>query len=269
MGHSVAVVKVEQNEYDPKKQSTSPYYRTTREDELISLAVQNWQWLDDHDRNGSPSMSRGHVLPAMPEELAGNVAAEKTDRDQNIIIPLISKNDYTIKQKTITVKLNDAEWKQYTKGYGWGVIEKKIEETNPELAGKITHLLRVKPEGSDRYDDRAGWTVRSTVDADTSGGKAKTQYYLVGDKLYKDRKGIKYFDSQAEARAWAVTVMDNDPLINNVSVEARVRREDGSSVVKLTRKVSSATAKFTVSYVHMKTTTPKTDGWLVGFDYHT
>lgn len=271
MGHGQVVVKVEQSEYKPKAASQqSGYWRTTPEDELVSIAIDNWTSRDDCDRNASPSLSRAVVKPPMAEELAYAAANEWTDRDQNIIIPLISKKDYIVKKKTITVKLDDAEWKQYTGPFygGYTVIKNKLEEIAPELVGKISEFKRVVPDGTKQFDKQAGWTVRSTVDADTSGGKAKTQYFLVGDELHKDRRDIKYFDSQAEARAWGVEVMNNNPQINKLSVEARIRREDNSAVVKLTRKVSSAVAKFEVSYIHMKTTTPSRDGWVVGFDYH-
>lgn len=273
MGHAVVAIKVEQNEYKPERvnQRTNPWFRNTMEDELVSIAIDNWTSSDSCDRNGSPSMSRAVVKPAMPIELAESAAYEMTNRDQNIIIPIISAKDYTIKKKTITVKFDDAGWKRYTNGHfgGWSVVEEAIVATNPELKGKITKIAMVRPEGSsERFNVRDGWTVRSTVEADTSGGKAKTKYYLVGDKLHEQRNNIKYFDTQAEARAWGVEVMNNDPLINNVSVKAKIQREDDTDLVKLTRKVSSATAKFEVSFYQMKTSTPKHDGWVVGFDYH-
>lgn len=272
MGHTVVVIKVEKDAYKPERlQQNRGYYRNTMEDELVSIAIDEWTYSDSCDRNGSPSMSRGIIKPAMPIELAEAAAYKMTDRDQNIIIPIISTKDYTIKKKTISVKFDDAEWKRYTTGHfgGWDVIQAKIETTNPELKGKITGLSMVRPDGApEKFKVRDGWNVRSTVEADTSGGKAKTQYFIVGSGLHEDRPNIKYFDTQAEARAWGIEVMGRDPLINNISIKAKIQREDGTDLVKLTRKVSTATAKFEVSYFQMKTTTPRHDGWMVGFDYH-
>lgn len=274
MSHEVAVVKVEQDRFNPANvhRNRTSYFRNTVEDELVSIAISDWTNSDSCDRNGSPSMARAILKPAMAEELATNAAYAMTNRDQNIIIPLVSKKDYTIKKKTIAVKLDDEGWKKYTSHTfgGWETLQAAIEESNPELKGKITAISMVRPEGFTglRFDVRKGWNVRSTVSADTSGGKAKTQYYLVGDNLHENRRDIKYFDTQAEARAWGIELMNTDPLINRVNVRAKIQREDNTDLVKLVRKVSSATAKFDVSFVHMKTPTPKTEGWIVGFDYH-
>jgi hypothetical protein len=150
----------------------------------------------------------------------------------------------------------------------WGFLEKKVEQLMPELAGKISNA-RLDTGDIKFYNSVIPfWNVRSTVEADTSGGKTKTVYTLLVDNSPRNSPSDEY-PTQAAARAAGVKILTENIAVTNVEVKAKIVREDNTSLVKLSRKVSSASAKVIVEYIKMKTETPRTDGWMVAFSYHT
>jgi hypothetical protein len=235
---------------------------------IVSAAVDLWRQ-GDYDRNGNPYAGNPIMLEPKAIEMLNDFESYPTkSRDDSPIVPLIDKRDYEVKTKTITVKLDDAEWKEYIGGQKWGFLEKKVAQLLPELAGKISNAKLDTGDVKYYNDVTPYWNVRSTVEADTSGGKAKTIYtLLVNGSAHRSPK--EEFPTQAAARAAGVKLFNENTAVTTVDVQAKVVREDNTSLVKLTRKVSSASAKVIVEYIKLKTETPRTDGWMVAFSYHT
>lgn len=269
MGHETATIRVRPDELpEPlKPSSNSGFYavRDNLEDRILRAALDEWRMEaggGDSPRCGTPVM-----LSSEAEELAFDKAEEyvrKNRTEVTAIVPVVTSAGYEIRTKTLTVKLDGEEWRKYISGGWYGVLKNKIAEAMPQQFGKVVNWSIVDADKSGR-DSAKGWTLNSKVEADASGGKAKTVYLVsIDGKLQK-----KQFETQALARAASVEFLEKNPQVLEAEVTAKTIREDGSALVKVRRVVRSATAKVTVSYVHMKTTAPKTDGWIVAFDYHT
>ena len=276
MGSSTVAIKVSEADLPPATTRTSSrnsmfgnYFPAQNEkhQRIVSAAIDLWRQ-GDHDRNGSPYADNPMMLAAKPIEMLDNLENYPTkDRSDTPIVPLIDKRDYEVKTKTITVKLDDAEWKEYIRG-PYGYLQNKVEALLPELAGKISNARL--DSGDVKYYNSVipFWNVRSTVEADTSGGKAKTVYTLLVNDSKRDSPSEE-FPTQAAARAAGTKLFNDNMAVTTVEVQAKIIREDNTSLVKLSRKVSSASAKVIVEYIKMKTETPRTDGWMVAFSYHT
>lgn len=272
MGHATAYEFVELDEIPDSSTNCSVFGRIYRslEDRIVGVAIEKWE----DEEPGSANAGESVMLKPAPEELA-NDAINQHFKDKggyytSPIVPIISTKDYEVKTKIITIKLVGDEWARHTHD-GWRstVVWEKINEALPELKGRIVEGTIIYPEGTrqNEFDNRPGlgWTVRSTVDADTSGGKAITVYRLLIDgKTYAKTE----YATQALARAAGVKMMEESSTIQNVEVMPRIVREDGTSVVKLTRKTKQATAKYKVEYIQMKTEKPTTTKYFVAFDYH-
>lgn len=275
MGSSTVVIKVSESDLEPAARSTSRsnlfgnYFPVQNEkhQRIVSAALSLWRQ-GDYDRNGNPYAGNPIMLAPKPIEMLDDFESYPTkSRDDSPIVPLIDKRDYEVKTKTITVKLDDAEWKEYIRGQ-WGYLQKKVESVTPELAGKISNVKLDTGDVKYYNDVTPFWNVRSTVEADTSGGKAKTVYTLLVDGS-KQNSPREHYPTQAAARAAGVKLLTDNLKVTKVEVRAKIIREDDTSLVKLSRKVSSASAKVIVEYIKMKTETPRTDGWMVAFSYHT
>jgi hypothetical protein len=276
MGSSTEVIRVRESDLEPAAtRSTSRSYgfynyptKNEKHQRIVSAALDLWRQ-GDYDRNGNPYAGNPIMLAPKPIEMLTELGSYPTkSRDDTPIVPIIDKRDYEVKTKTITVKLDDAEWKEYMSNNRWNFLPEKVKMLMPELADKICRVYL--DTGEEKYvrDITPYWTVRSTVDADTSGGKAKTVYtLLVNGSAHQSSRDE--FPTQAAARAAGVKLMTENLSVTTVNVQAKIVREDDTSLVKLTRKVSSASAKVIVEYVKMKTETPRTDGWMVAFSYHT
>lgn len=272
MGHSTATIVVKKENVAPAESRANTYstwmpFRNSLEERILSAALQIWHQ-EEADRHDSQNAGDAKLMPPMPEELAirhidDMVTARGYNHLISPVIPLVDSRDYEKKEKKISIVLDDAEWREYVKGNGYEIMPKKIAELMPEQKDMV---LSFSIDGQKGYVSAlsTGWTLKSVVEADASGGKAKTVYQLVAD----GKAGTKEYDSQALARAAAVQLVKTHPDVLEIDVVAKVVREDNTALVKVRRVVRSATAKVTVTYVKMKTATPRTDGWLVGFDYH-
>ena len=275
MGATTISIQVSESDVAPDTQAGSSGYRVfgnymgrdTKARRIVSAAIELWQ-MGDHDRNGSPYADNPIMMDPKPIEMVQHLHIMTMSRSDAPIVPLIDKRDYEVKTKNLTVKLDDAEWQEYMSGNKWNFLEEKVAKMCPELAGKISNV-KLDTGGVKYYNDVTPfWTVRSTVKADTSGGKAKTVYtLLVNNAPYQSPRDE--FPTQAAARAAGEKLMTENLSVNTVDVQAKIVREDNTAVVKIRRKVSSATAKVVVEYIKMKTDTPRTDGWMVAFSYHT
>lgn len=276
MGASTVVIKVSESDLAPVTSSESRrsslfgnYFpaQNGKNQRIVQAAVELWRQ-GDYDRNGNPYAGNPIMLEPKAIEALDNFESYPTaSRDDSPIVPLLDKRDYEVKTKTITVKLDDAEWKEYIRN-PWRYLEGKAEKLLPELAGKISNAKLDTGDVKHYNNVTPFWNVRSTVEADTSGGKAKTVYTLLVNGSKYDSPREEY-PTQAAARAAGTKLFNENTAITTVEVQAKIVREDNTSLVKLTRKVSSASAKVIVEYIKLKTETPRTDGWMVAFSYHT
>lgn len=279
MGSTTYTVEVSEAELSQASKETSGYRplygnylssagRSSEAERASDIAHQKWN--DDYDaERGGAYHYPAKMTALVPEELA-NQTLNDADRGQvTVVVPLMKKTDYTVKTKTLNVKLTDSEWKEHLASYSNGVLFRKAAELFPEAKGSIFSVTVVVPDEDPKkaWNRKAtdGWKVQSRVDADTSGGKAKTVYYILANGQEQKQE----FDSQAEARAYGTKLMQSNLAVTTVNVKARIRREDDTDLVKLTRVVSSATAKITIKYTKVTKANPARDGVLVEFWYHT
>jgi hypothetical protein len=274
MGHSTAIQTITLEEIPKPEPRTSRSfygsYNQSLEERILSTAVARW-YDEEANRWDSANPGSAKMLKPVPEELSGEVmdkhfAAE--GYNVSPVIPIISEKDYEIKTKTIIVKLVDEEWAEYLKNpYYHGILSKKVNELVPELKNVVVGFSVVKDGKANpySYNPSEGWTVRSSIDADTSGGKAVTVYRLLvdGKGFTKDE-----YPSQAAARAAGIALMEKDINLQKVEVIPKIVREDGTALVKLTRRTKQATAKVTVNYIKMKTDKPTVVSYVTAFDYH-
>lgn len=277
MGSSTYTVEVTEEELLAQKAANkngrSIYHYGNRDynsvGELASDVAHD-KWRDDWDaERGSAYVYPALVTRLVPEELANQVMFSQNRGKNTLVVPLMKKSDYVVKKKTLTVKLTDKEWKDHVSSYSQDVLFAKARELFPEAQNSIFSVRVVVP-GEDpqkTYWNRRksdGWKVQSRVDADTSGGKSKTVFHLVAD----NQKLKQEFESQALARAAATKLLQTNLDVTSVKVEATVRREDDTALVKLNRVVSSATAKIEIQYTKVTKATPARDGLLVELWYH-
>lgn len=281
MGHTLITEKVEPEQVEAAKTEQSHFgfypsrYGQSLEERVLSAGVARWND-EESGRYDSVNAGTAHMLKPVPEELVSDVLSEFNNThnwsSDSPVVPIIAKSEYELKKKTISVKLDGKEWQEKLTGYSYGLLARKAVEQFPALKGMITGTQVVVPDVVEskspyvrNYDPAAGWTVKSTVEADTSGGKAKTWYKLsLGGRNVVQQK----FETQAAARAYGVELMGRDVTISSIDVTAEILREDDTALVKIRRNVKQATAKVVVEYVVMKTSTPKTEGWYVSFDVH-
>lgn len=241
--------------------------RASVEERASSVAHDKWAHDYDSER-GSAYHYPAKMTALTPEELANRALYTSNRGRETTVVPLMKKTDYTVKSKTLNVKLTDKEWKKYLADYSHEVLTNKAAELFPEAKGSIFSVKVVVPgEDPKRSWNRKatdGWKVQSRVEADTSGGKAKTVYYILANGQEQKQE----FDSQAEARAYGTKLMQSNLAVTTVNVKARIRREDDTDLVKLTRVVSSATAKIIIKYTKVTKPNPGRDGFLVEFWYH-
>lgn len=269
VGHSTATVVITKDEVLPVTNYTINSYSgrnyNSLESRILQTGIEKWG-REEANRYDSPRAGTPKMLKPLPEELAYDAIEDvitRTRSDSSPIVPLVDPRDYEKKTKSVTLTLNNDEWREYIKGNGYTLIRNKINEALPALKDVILqHQIDGVKSGSWNHMD--GWNVKSIVEADASGGKAKTVYLIVADGRTLDAK----FDTQALARAAAVKVLKDYPEVLEAEVTAKIVREDDTSLVKVQRVVRSASAKFTVTYIKMKTATPRTENWMVGFDYH-
>jgi hypothetical protein len=97
-------------------------------------------------------------------------------------------------------------------------------------------------------------------------GKAVTRYELV---YGSGRVSATTYDTQADARAAALTAFTDNPNVSRVAVRAQVQREDGNTELVVIERPEEETVEVTVD---VTTSAPKAgavqSAWLVGFDYH-
>lgn len=270
MGSHRETIEVRPSEVAPAPPSAPVYnygFRTiSAADSLPSRIVDaalSVREMGDYDRNASPDVDGIQLVNITPEELSG-IVIDKADKNNRttVVAPIMDTRDYEIRKKTIRVSLNHSEWDDYR--LGGGVVWDKVREALPEVASNIS-CYRVLTENGVAKKSMDGWKVSSTIDVDTSGGKAKTIYQL---RVNGTVDPMQEFKTIAEARAGGVKVLEENLKASYVDVVAKVVRENGTPMVKMKRKVRSATAKVEVEYVHVTSKKPRLTHYFVSMWFH-
>lgn len=248
----------------------------SKADEILSAAIRDW---GDNEASRYESFNGGPALlfPVTPGPLITSRIHERMGEDfmsKSPVVPIMDKRDFVIKKRKVTVKLNNEEWHEYSGPNSYEFLHRKIAEQLPEeIRRDISgyRVLVIDPETGKEVTPKSwgkrieGWKISSSIEADTSGGKSKTVYRLVVDGHTDTRNE---HETMASARAAGVAYLEAHPAALKVEVIGEVKREDKTALVKLSRKVRSAIAKFEVSYVQVKKSEPRTEGYYVSFSYH-
>lgn len=267
--HSVTLTQVEVDAIEVSR-------GYSKADEILSAAIRDW---GDNEASRHESFNGGPALifPVTPGPLVTRRIEERLGYDfmsKSPVVPLMDKRDFVVKKRKVTVKLNNDEWHEYSGPNSYELLRRKIAEQMPEAVRRDIsgyRVLVIDPQTGKEdprkfwNDSTAGWKISSSIEADTSGGKAKTVYRMVVDGRTDTRNE---YETMAAARAAGVAYLETHPASLKVEVIGEVKREDKTALVKLSRKVRSATAKFEVSYIQLKNTNPRTDGYYVSFSYH-
>lgn len=269
MGHSTQteiVTAKELADYEkanPHINNRSRYDLETTGDRIISLIVEKWY---DEPNLDSSNVNIGNIdfKPTSPEEvLSWKGLLDEVHSDRTIIIPLMDNRDYIMREATINVKLDRAEWEQFLKR-DRDVLVRKVAESRPDIVNSIASINVVFPDGKEAHWTVATeWKVLSTIETDTSGGKTKNVYYV----SYAGGRVSNFYDTQALAHEAGLVFMKENRHASKIRIEATVKREDGNYLATMTREVKSATAKLKVKYAKVKTDSPRTKSWIVAFDY--
>lgn len=267
MSHHSETIEVRLSEVPPARTRIPAYgYNIAGSDSLpsrIISAALDAREMGDYDRNASPDVSAIQLLGITPSELAGQAIENVKDRSATVIVPIMDTKDYEIRKKTIKVSLDHKEWEDHR--LGGRAMWKKIQASLPELAPNISSCRVLTESGAGATSRMEGWKVSSAIDVDTSGGKAKTVYQL---QINGTVDPVNDYKTVAEARAAGIKVMEENMNASYVNVVAKVVREDGTSMVKMKRKVRSATAKVEVKYVHVTSKKPRLSHYWVSMWFH-
>lgn len=232
---------------------------------IVNAAIANRE-MEDYDRNGTPEITVISILDITPVELYESSLAKveidhierrmKRRSDLATVVPIMDTRDYKVFKKTVKVTLNEQEWLSYLNG---GQLWDKVHELVP---GEDISCYRIVREDSPLIDRTTGWKVNSSVDVDTSGGKATTVYQL---KINGTVNPAQEYATIALARAAGVKMMEENIAITSVEVVGFVRREDKSSMVKMKRAIRSATAQVEVEYVRLTNREPRYTSYMVSY----
>lgn len=166
-------------------------------------------------------------------------------------IPLLAKDCVTVREVVLNVAIDGAP--------DYDVRRKAIaaEAERRKRAGEV-YLDET------RGDSLPPATVRSKVTAQATSGKAVTRYILGGTYISGSpgRSWETGFPSQAAARAWADKALRETQGLGDmkVTIDAITRREDGSPLVIVERKIAKATVPVRVQFGTVRN--PKQDGFL-------
>ena len=229
--------------------------RNLLESRIKDAALRMWRGLDAYE-------GPGKITALTPEELVDNVIYSIDSYKFTPIVPLMKKSDYQIKTKSLKLKLSGDEWEKYASRSGFS-LQDKIASVHPELAGRMVKTVIQVPGVGSQAQISSGWKIVSTVESDTSGGKTKQIFELV----INGKMSPTEYTSQALARAAGSKLMKDDVFVSSVVVSSRTVREDGSPLVSLRRKVTSATAEIEVSYIEVTKKNPERDGYFVLIRY--
>lgn len=277
MGHALAYEEVSleeipEDETRPIRSSYYGYRSQNLESRVLTAGISKWR-SEEAGRWDDENPGTAVMLSPVPGPLVNKAIENHYDTSKHgyggtsPVVPIIDPKDYEIKTKTVTIKLVGEEWEDYLKtGLYYSPVQDKLKDQLFDIYEDITGLEIVR-EGGNKYfsEPTEGWTVRSSIDADTSGGKAVTVYRLCIDKK---TFAPEDYPTQAAARAAGIKKLEENTRIQTIEVIPKIVREDGTALVKLTRNVKQATAKVKVSYAKMKTENPTVIGYMVAFDYH-
>lgn len=245
MGSTSTIIQVPAEFIDAKKLGAAALPKA-----IMDLALNLW---GGHD----PYYNEPKMASPVPGELSYEAIDAIDSGRYTPIVPVMKDSEYELKQKTVSVKLSGEQWEHYRHNSYFRTLHKMVVDCYPEFQGKITSAMVERPEDDKRkiWDTPlgVGWKLSYSIQADTSGGKAKQMFALKADG--RSVSGI--YETQAQARAAGMKMLEENNNIMGIVVTSKTVREDGSDLVSLQRKVRSASARINFSYAEVKTSNPE------------
>lgn len=239
----------------------------TFESRLVDAAVAEWE-SGDHDRNGEADPGAAKMLAPAAAERANYALDEREDQPGTaLILPIAAPESVTTVTKTVKLTVSgDIAGKLRVQGNWWAPSEvrRMLDEMFPGTLGA--------------YEIVSVPALRKPQ-AKATEGTAVTRYKVVtSEKFYTPNESIHdafrvLHNTQAEARAAAVTLLTEHDMLPALGVEAVVGRlgEDGTfskTLVTIDRPVApevTITVKVTTHVVAPK---PNIAEYRVLFMYH-
>lgn len=245
--------------------------------EVLALmpAIEQWECSAGRDRNTFAISNMPILCPVTIPELAHQAMADvrrwitdPRDLAPNLpicaVVPLMSKNDYLLYKKTLTVTLTADEWEEHLLGKDItsGIIKDKLGAD----ANTITSHSILANQPVSLSDRRAGWNVDYSVETSQAAGRAKTIYRLKIDGVIDTGKEYPTIPS---ARSMGKRIMNSRPEVRTIEITAEIQKENNAALITLERKVNKATASFDVTYARVVSKNPTVTDYAVSFWCHT
>lgn len=265
MGHSTAVMtvsidtanEIRQNLAANKMRHSSWYSRPTFTSELVRAAVADWRDDPDMDRGDSRSGS-GSFAPMLSARAADWYIATHHGLvvDESVVIPVAADKDVIVKSQDVRVEVDAALLTKLRSGDYTGMD--KLREQLYATYGDALVTVELAKLPAARKPKAAA-----------TEGKAVTKYDVVGIQTWGQKYVLATEDSQSEARATAIRLMTENDKLAELTVEARIVRENGSPALVTITRPEPETAAITVRVTtHKVREGAEPIHYVVAFDYH-
>lgn len=274
MGHSTAFRSISAASAESIMQHTAPTYRSswgyaeTKYDRLANYLVREWCDDPDEDR-GDPNTYKVEYVGVVPSEMVDHLA-EGVITSRTPIFGIADPKDVTYKNITVDVEVTGEQLRGLRGNY--------YESINAvrEAAEKLVTGKNVIP-----YSGKLKLPAPRKFQATATEGKSVTKYDVIAVLSNGQREKRSQKDSQAEARAEALTIAQKeaDWLTKNPNsygsrpvsyeVQAVVVREGGNAALVVIARPEPETAKVSVTIkTYVVKPTAKPTAYKIAFDYH-
>lgn len=243
------------------------------ESEMVSIAVSIWR-NEEAGRWDSENAGGGTLAPNLPQQVISSYLDEHHGDvvTASVIIPIVEDADVLVTTKKVKLPVTADELASVRS-------QLAAHQANPYFGSVsgLTHQLRdrlVKEHGMHMVDVKVTKipAPRKPV-ATTTEGKARTVYRVMGPDRFSRRVVLATKDTQAEARAEAIRIMESDLRVAKLDVIAEIIRvtDDGTTngtLLTIERPAAdNATIDVELTFHHAKPNA-KIDHYAVFFDVH-
>lgn len=274
MGHATAFRTVSAEVAESIMKDPAPTYRSswgyaeTKYDRLANYLVREWGDDPDEDR-GDPNTYKVNYVGVVPREMVDHLA-EGVITSRTPIFGIADEKDVAYKNITVEVEVTGAQLRGLR-----GNIYDSVN-TVREAAEKLATGKNVVP-----YSAKFKLPAPRKFQATATEGKSVTKYDVIAVLGSGAREKRVQKDSQAEARAAALTIAQKeaDWFAENPNhygsrpvsyeVQAVVVREGGNAALVVIARPEPETAKVSVTIkTYTVKPTAKPTAYTVAFDYH-
>ncbi|MBC9927170.1 hypothetical protein [Leucobacter sp. cx-169] len=239
--------------------------------DLVETAVSSWANNPDNDR-GNPRQGKGLLTAPMTEEQAyRHVDSDAGMRDafkHSTVTPVYSAADFDVKTRKLKVAVSSERIRYAQRGMNYAAIMGSSADVQmPPLADLVA-----KQHGITASElEIVSFPKARKPRASRTEGKTKTVYEIHANARYSiERLGAAA--TVAEATAAAVKLAQNNPVIGELTITARLVRGSDAERPEILVRVGSPLPDDGNIEVLVSTQTlkkgAKPQGWLVSFDYH-